>query len=136
MVVRGGEKCSTISPELSPIAPISPELSPIAPKLDLCYLTLQEEAIGFFEGKTFFLMGTSFLEKQNQQHRAAEPPSITTFEDPVANDKAMTSQLRQAWEQGFAQAVALATPLPSADPLPSQDDDGLGFWNQSHAFVV
>jgi hypothetical protein len=117
----GGEKRSMISPELPPIAP----------KLDTCLLALLEEDIGCFEGKPFFLMSTPLLEKRNHP----EPPSITSF-DPVATDEdAMKSQLRQAWEQGFAKALATQT-VPSKPLLSIDDDCGLSFWSQSNAFVA
>jgi hypothetical protein len=129
----GGEKRAMISPPLP---------SSIAPKLDPCLLDLQEldpyllalleEDIGCFEGNTFFLMSTSLVEKRNHP----EPLSITSF-DPVPTDDAMKkAQLRQAWEQGFANALVI--PTQPSNPLPSIDDDlcGLGYWSQSNAFVV
>jgi hypothetical protein len=125
MVVRlGSEKRSMISPELR---------SSIAPKLDPCLLDLQEKDIGCFEGKTFFLMSlSSHLEKRN----LPELPSSTTFEDPVDGDDAMKAQLRQAWKQGFATALAIQT-QPSK-PLPLKDNAlfELDFWDHSYASVA
>ena len=106
-----------------------------APKLDPSLFALLEEDIGCFEGNTFFLMSTSFLESRNH----AEPPSITTF-DPVASttdDARMKAQLRQAWEQGFAKALDATHSSKPFSPILADDDlSGLGFWSQSNAFVA
>jgi hypothetical protein len=120
----GGEKRYMISPASEP--------APIAPKLDPSLFALLEEDIGCFEGNTFFLMNSTSLRNR------PEPLSIPTF-DPVVttSDDAMRSQLRHAWEQGFAKALAIPPTLVSK-PLASINDDpcGLDFWSQSNIFVV
>jgi hypothetical protein len=121
---------------------ISPELPPIAPKLYPCLLTLQQEeaaSIGCFEGKTFFLMSTTSIIEKRKQH--PEPPSMITTFAPVAStttDDAIDTQLRRAWEQGFAKALSIPTLSSEPKPLPSKADDvfELGFWSQSNSFLV
>jgi hypothetical protein len=130
--------------EKSPMISTDQQLPPyIAPKLDPArLLTLQEkDIVGCFEGRSFFLISTSPLEKQKNHPEEPPPTAIrrpaasTTF-DPAhvastIDDTMLKSQSRQAWEQGFAKALASPT-LPSK-PLPSRI---VGFWNQSNAFVV